>query len=164
MIDYEREQEFHIERIWFWYQHVSYVGRGLIIWNPKNGFRIRVVLDRKGGSVQEVASSGRIRIADQRDTTSFRIRFQDGGYGIVPDVFLQDREGELNTGFLSYETEQIIFINKYPVQASWNGSALFSTLGQLKFPDSVEEEISINKHSIFSCRRGGLLQDDANGI
>lgn len=152
MRDYFKKTEYVLERLWFHYLGGLYEGRGIMTWNPDEGFHIEAFLDREGPPLPKEIPLGKVGIPRERDFCSIRMMPTVFDWAIAPKVRLTDRHDVLVHKRLSINLSRVIFSSSWRNNngLNWCGSALYETKRHLAFPDRVDTEVRINKQKVES--------------
>jgi hypothetical protein len=150
--DYFKKTEYVLERLWFHYLGGLYEGRGIMTWNPDEGFHIEAFLDREGQPLPKEIPLGKVGIPRKRDFCSIRMMPTVFDWAIAPKVRLTDRHDVLVHKRLSINLSRVIFSSSWRNNngLNWCGSALYETKRHLAFPDRVDTEVRINKQKVES--------------
>lgn len=141
-----------LERLWFDYLEGRYEGRGIMTWNPNEGFHIEAFLEREGSPLPKEIPLGKVGIPRKRDICSIRMMPTVFDWAIAPKVRLTDRHDVLADKRLSINLSRVIFSRSWRSNngLNWCGSALYETKRHLAFPDSVDTEVRINNQKVES--------------
>lgn len=150
MNNYLDKIDYVIHKIRFNYLGTKYQGRGVLMWNPDNGFLIEAPMDSVGGPSQTVFFGGS-GIIKKDDLVSIKMRWSSpDSWIILPDVIMRDEiELELLER-LSLKANRAIISNPSNVTDSqnWSGSALFEVKGKAVLPDQIVKEIYLGEERI----------------
>ncbi len=164
MKDYFKKTEYVLERLWFDYLGSRYEGRGIMTWNPDEGFHIEAFLERPSMPSPRTIQMGETRIVRRNDISSIRMRLQDFDWAIAPNVRLIDRCDVLLQNRLSIYLTRVIFSKSREVNnenLDWYGSALYETKTQPILPDNVNSEVWLNNQYFErSSNLSGIWYED----
>ncbi|MGB3491476.1 MAG: hypothetical protein WBA57_02025 [Elainellaceae cyanobacterium] len=137
--------EWVLERFCFNYLGHSYTGRGILQWNPEDGFHIEGPLKRRGFSQPESIAMGRVRVLSDAEKSSIYMKPWYFRCGFTPKISLVDREDILSQKRLSINFEKACF---------------------LTFSKSRDKSDNINGHSLYEIGDTDFLFDfvDRGGI
>ena len=139
MKDYLKSQKIFAEHLYFYARKHKYVGRGIITWNPNEGFNLDALLESPK-SYPERIELGRVRVSEKSDYCSIRIWTSDLGWALIPDVNIESLKFSLLEGNLSIKFSRIFICETCsPVSSdsSWFGNSLYRIEANRRFRDSV---------------------------
>ncbi|MCT7957699.1 hypothetical protein [Laspinema palackyanum] len=168
MKNYFQNQEYVLKWISFYYLGFRYQGRGVMTWNPEQGFYIQAFLETPQEFPKTTIELNKPDIIRKQHLTSIRMKSTNFTWAIVPNVHLGD-QGEMilleNRIFI--KVSRVIFYNCWgfsnkPNNNLW-GSALYKTASKLRLPDKVSTEVLINdQQREFKEELSGILYEDEN--
>jgi hypothetical protein len=167
MSDYFQEARYILQLLYFHYRGVRYQGRGIMTWNPSDGFQLEAFLDRTP-TRGRVIRIGRIGVIPRSDYSSIRMRIQGYDWTIAPHVHLSDFDWlDIRGGHLSKDFKRVIFcksVSPYYGNSAWTGSALYITKSSdLRFTDRVHNFTHINNQQFSENSRSSGIWYKANG-
>lgn len=152
----------------FSYQGGRYHGRGVITWNPNEGFHIEAPVERVGPRIGSIGF-GRGGVIKEQDLRSIRMRERNSpGWILAPQVILRDRLDLVIQDRLSIPVAWIIISephgNTNPPENTWRGSALLKLTGSVTLPDRISQELRINDQALGqSWSSSGILYESDQG-
>jgi hypothetical protein len=152
----------------FSYQDGRYHGRGVITWNPNEGFHIEAPVERVGPRIGRIGF-GRGGVIREQDLRSIRMRERNShGWIIAPQLILRDRLDLVVQDRLSIPVARIIIsepqLNIDQPGNAWRGSALFKLTGSVTLPDRISQELRINDQALGqSWSSSGILYESDQG-
>lgn len=161
MFDYFKPQEYFVDSLWFIHEDSTYTGKGILFWNPEDGFHIAANIERNR---LELPFRKECRAIVFGRSTSIYLRLSGGGH-VILSVYFPDEFGLLS-GHLSEKAKRAIFIEQisWPVGKIWSGSALYELSTGILFPDSVSVETKIGDYQPGgSFSRDGIYYKNENG-
>lgn len=161
MFDYFKAQKYFIDQIWFVHEGIHYTGKGVLFWDPIDGFHFIANIER--GALEIPFTKEFTSITFDTSTTIY-LKLSGGSYAILPIYFLN--EFELLHGHLFEKINRAIFIEptSLPIKKYWYGSALLELSDSILFPDSVSVETKIgDSQPSRSFSRDGIHHVANNG-
>ncbi|MBD1804319.1 hypothetical protein H6F98_02385 [Microcoleus sp. FACHB-SPT15] len=166
-MDYFKEAEYILELLYFHYRGNRYQGRGIMTWNPDEGFHLEAFLDKKGKTLSKI-DLGKVGISPKSNICSIRMRPQSYDWAIAPNIRLTGSdEWNISKGRLSINFGRVFFCKSItPIisildNSIWTGSAIYETKSDLSLPDTVYTDVRINEHQIGQTwKASGILYED----
>jgi len=168
MIDYFQEARYELDLVYFHYCGIRYQGRGIMTWNPEEGFHLEVIFDRSQRN-SFTRRLGKIGVIPRSDYFSIRMRPQGYDWAIAPHIYLTDFDWfNLERRYLSKSLKRVIFCESAPPvypNSVWAGFALYITKSSdLKLTDNVKNSVHINNQPFSRCgRSSGIWYGDEQG-
>jgi hypothetical protein len=161
--DYFKKTEYVLERLWFDYLGSRYEGRGIMTWNPDEGFHVEAFLDRHGSALPKEIPLGKVGIPRKSEICSIRMKPHGFDWAIAPNARLIDRDDILWQNRLSINLNRVIF-SKSEISnqnLDWHGTALYETKRQPILPNYVKSEVWLNNQKIeWSVDPLGIWYED----
>lgn len=144
MNDYYQETKIILDLLYFHYQGSRYQGRGVITWNPEEGFHLEALLDGRIKRIEEI-NLGKIGIIPKSDFCSIRMRPQGYDWAIAPNIYLdfQSKLSITQSKYLSINFGRLVFCESVSPNSDdtiWTGSALYETKSKLLLPKICYED------------------------
>jgi len=166
-MDYFKEAEYILELLYFHYRGNRYQGRGIMTWNPDEGFHLEAFLDKQGKVLQRI-ELGKVGIAHKTNVCSIRMRPRGYDWAIAPNIRLTaSDEINISNGHLSVNFGRVFFCKSItPIisildNSIWTGSAIYETKSDLSLPDTVYTDVRINEQQIGQTwKASGILYED----
>ena len=152
----------------FDYQGGRYHGRGVISWDPEDGFYIEAPVERIGPRIQSIGL-GRGGVVTEEDLRSIRMReINSRGWILAPQVIMRDRFDVLLQQRLSIPISRIIISEPLVISNSsqdiWSGSVLLKATESVTLSDTVSQEIRINDQPLGqSWSSSGISYESEQG-
>jgi hypothetical protein len=168
MRNYFQNQEYILEWISFYYLGFRYQGRGVMTWNPEQGFYIQAFLETPQKFLQNIIELNKPDIIRKQHLTSIRMTSQNFTWAIAPSVNLSGYgEMILLENRISIKVSRVLFYNFWGFTNQRNknlsGSGLYRTVSKLRLPDKVSTEVLINdQHREFKEALSGISYEDEN--
>ena len=162
MFDYFKSQEYFVDHLWFVHEGVYFTGRGVLYWDPEDGFHIAANVKHRE---IELPFQTELRSITFGSSTSIYLKLS-GGSRVVLSVFFPNKINLLH-GHLSENSKRAIFFEplSIPVKAYWLGSALFELNNSILLPDSVSIETNIGESQLRqSISRDGIHYETEDGL
>ncbi len=150
MKDYFKKTEYVLERLWFDYLGSRYEGRGIMTWNPDEGFHIEAFLEKPSVPLPKTINLGETRIVRKGDISSIRMKPHGFDWAIASNARLIDRYDILWQNRLSINLNRVIFSESEVSNQNldWHGTALYETKRQPILPNYVKSEVWLNNQKI----------------
>ena len=164
MKDYLKSQKIFAEHLYFYARKHKYVGRGIITWNPNEGFNLDALLESPK-SYPERIELGRVRVSEKSDYCSIRIWTSDLGWALIPDVNIESLKFSLLEGNLSIKFSRICICETCsPVSSdsSWFGNSLYRIEANRRFRDSVIVQTQVKGEFIRQVGGNGFFHEKEN--
>ncbi|MCX5682173.1 MAG: hypothetical protein NT049_00590, partial [Planctomycetota bacterium] len=102
LFEYSSEHDFVVEKTRFWFADAAYDGQGFLHWTPKEGWRLDLLVERKGPSLKKYEIPA-LRIVTGSSYSSLPMRLQGGFRAVAPNVVLDDYPGIISENRLSLQ-------------------------------------------------------------
>jgi hypothetical protein len=161
--DYFKKTEYVLERLWFDYLGSRYEGRGIMTWNPDEGFHIEAFLEKPSVPLPKTINLGETRIVRKGDISSIRMKPHGFDWAIASNARLIDRYDILWQNRLSINLNRVIFSESEVSNQNldWHGTALYETKRQPILPNYVKSEVWLNNQKIeWSVNPLGIWYED----
>ena len=151
MINYFEKIEYSLDKIWFQSFNGMYTGRGLLTWDPENGFHIDAFVERKEPELPLPIPLGKIGYISKRGTSSIQMKSKSFKHAIIPYAILNNHMELIWDSRLSFDSDRIIIFNRYKDNTNnkLNGTALFKTKGNLILPYNVKTTEKVGNEKEF---------------
>lgn len=164
MIDYQKEQEHYLQKVWFDYNGARYLGRGILRWHPINGFHFDAFVECSKSTPLKVKKYiiGGQTIIGPEDRTSIKATLHTGHWLVIPRCDMSIPLELISENRLSLHPNRVIFGNKCKDNAKkrMHASAFFDCNYNILMPDTVETEVRINDTTILYKRDMGIKYGD----
>jgi hypothetical protein len=146
MRNYDEPAEYVLRRVWFEYQGTRYEGRGVLTWDPANGYHLEAPVEPIGGPARHsyVDYVGVFRPKHHRP---IRMELDSGGWARARRVVLANRRDLRDQARLSIDFDRVLFCTPLPSTRpagyERGGRALYSVGEDLKgrMSDKVDEVV-----------------------
>lgn len=165
---YLQQASYVLSRVWFDYHDGHYEGRGVMTWDPDEGFHIEAPVERSGPPLRTISFGGPSIVRESEVRSIRMLRNRSMGWIVAPEVIMRNRFDVLIDQRLSIDVSRAIFSEDAGElageQTTWIGSALYRFSGSLVFPDSVDHETRIGDQLIWEGKsRSGILFGSPGG-
>jgi hypothetical protein len=168
MDTYFRPTEHVAERVWVDYLGGQYVGRGILVWHPEDGFHLNSFLSRTGSQLPNLRHYGKVGVIPRDQVRSIWLRFARGSWALAPRALLGDQMDLVEQERLSIDLPSVLFFDEVgstpgnePRFARPSGSALYGWTGDALFPDRVQRGVTVGGEVIMEASgREGVRYDD----
>ena len=150
MLNYFEKIEYNLDKIWFQSLGGMYTGRGLLTWDPENGFHIDAFIERKGPNLPSPIPLGKVGYISKEDTNSIRMKSKSFN-AIIPYAILNNHIELIWDSRLSFNSSRIIIFNRYKNEKinELSGSVLLKTKGNLILPSNVKTTEKVGNEKEF---------------
>ena len=150
MFNYFEENEYSLDKIWFDYLGVRFKGRGLLTWNPKDGFHLEAFLENKRDLSPTMKGFGGIFIIPEYEYCKIRMKSNGFKYAIAPRVPLYGHIELIFESRLSIDIDRILFYNRFDFvkDSKLSGKCVLKTSRKVFLPDTVETEVKLLNETI----------------
>lgn len=157
---YLQEAEYYLSRIWFDYLGGRYEGRGILNWEPEQGFHIEAFIEREreNGPLPDLIEIGKVGLLRKDDIGIVRMK-SPGFHLAVARVPLFDRADVIVEKRLSVKLGSITFYRTNPIyvdDTDFYGRAFFEA-ENLLLPDTI-----ITKKDISGYQGGTKIDRGIN--
>jgi hypothetical protein len=164
MFDYFREGSWALQRVRLEYLGGAYDGRGLLTWNPTDGFHLDAFLERSGPPLPSVIEWGKPRVFEPWEFRHVRMQMAPGFRAISAPIVVSDHAELIGDPRLEADFFSVLFLTRLPKAAQGNmltGRAVYDVGKSLALPDPLVTESRITGHRVnWTSSRAGLRHED----
>ena len=165
LLDYQSEHDFVVKEARFHYAGAKYEGRGFLRWQPKEGFKLDLLLKRKGPPIESYSFYW-LDIPSKSDYTNLAMTLNGGFRAIIPNLYLGQRHDIVGQDYLSLHPYRVVFLTRHHQYKDINpcGQALLALHEQPRFEGLLETEVKVDGKRIMSGSSVGGFSHMENGV
>lgn len=162
---YQSDRDFVVRRACFHYAGAKYEGRGFLRWQTKEGFKLDLLLERKGPPIANYSFYW-LDIPSQSGYTHLIMLLNGGLRAIIPNVYLGQRHDIIGEQRLSFSPYRVVFISRHKSYKDIKpgGRALLALQGHPRFEGSLEKEVKVDGERVFSGSSVGGFRHVENAV
>ena len=163
--EYLTDYDFVVKRTRFDYAGATYEGQGFLRWQPKEGFNLDLLLERKGPPIKKY-TIGFFEIPSKSSYKTLRMVLSSDHKAIVPYLYLGERLDIISQHRLSIRPYRVIFISHHKNYQSIKagGQALFACHSLPYFEGKLEKEEKVDGKVIRSGMSVGGFRHVEPGV